>query len=117
MPKKIFKSAGKFFNNTAETYMYIFLPAVIVGIIVWLKNGKLLEPDRFIILSALVLNFVIMVWLYYKHSYMSLRHTMPILILIAVFIPDGFERIVRLFSGKKTDKKTVVRKMLYIILA
>jgi len=113
---RYWKALGKLCDNTARTFMYFFLPAVVIGLAVWLKKNSICNSDKFLITAALLLNFAILFWLYNKHHYMSIRHTMPMLIITALFIPIGFEKIMVWLSGKRFQKELLFKNTVIITL-
>ena len=103
-PLKITKAFCKIAANIGETLMWFFVPALLLGIYKKLKNLKWYEPEKFFIIAIIGLNIPVMIWLHYKHGYMSDRHTLPLLIIPILYIPLGLQefavRLQKLCSAK-----------------
>ena len=100
----IAKALGKLVNNTGETLMWFFLPALLIGMHKWFKEQKWHEPESFFVTAIIALNIPLMIWLYCKHGYMSNRHTLSLLIIPILFVPVGLQELViwyqKLFSKR-----------------
>jgi len=79
--------------NVGRTFMWFFVPALLVGVCKFLKKHKWYEPEKFFISTLIALNILLMIWLYCKYAYMSARHTMVLSIFTAFFIPFGLESL------------------------
>ena len=88
-PLNIAHALRKLVRNTSETLMWIFVPALLIGMYKWFKKHKWHEPEKFFIISIIFLNVPLMVWLYCKHGYIDDRHTLPLLILPILYVPVG----------------------------
>ena len=114
VPAKIVKAANKLLDNTLRTYMYYFTPAVLIGLFVWLRQDNQQNSSKFILKSALLINLAVLFWLFYTYKYISIRHSLPILLLIAIFTPLGIESIINYIyrnhsqQSKQLKKATVV---------
>ena len=115
-PEKIAKATKKFIDNSARTYMYYFLPSAVIGLVIWMRSRNKADSDRFIIGAALFLNIAILFWLYSKYEYMSIRHTMPIFVIVALFIPLGIERIAYWTSKTKPSVDDISKGIVIITL-
>jgi hypothetical protein len=87
----IAKAIVKLFENTGETLMWFFVPALFIGMYKWFRERKWHEPEKFLVLAVVILNIPIMILLHCKYGYMSLRHTLPLLILPILYIPVGLQ--------------------------
>ncbi len=100
----IAKAFGKLFENTGETLMWFFVPALFIGMYKWLKTRKWPEPERFFVTTVIVLYVPVMIWLYCRHGYTSYRHTLPLLIIPILYVPVGLQGLAswchKRFSGK-----------------
>lgn len=106
-PEQYCTASLQFVAEIAETYSYYFLPPALIGHAIWRRRTASANPSGFIISSALLLNFALMVWLYCEHHYMSLRHTLPAAMILAIFIPTGAHWIaVRLFKNHPSELST-----------
>jgi hypothetical protein len=92
-PSKIIKAFGKLVAGMSETLMWVFVPAMLIGMYKKFKVQKWYEPEKFFIIAIIVLNIPVMIWLYCKHGYMSDRHTLPLLILPILYVPVGLQEL------------------------
>lgn len=103
-PSNIAKAFGKLAGNIGETLMWFFVPALLVGMHKWFKARKWHEPEKFFVIAIIVLNVPVMVWLYCKYSYMSDRHTLPLLILPILYVPIGLQELAIWFQERFSRK-------------
>ena len=87
------KAFRKLVSNVGETLMWIFLPAMLIGMRTWFKKQRGSRPEGFFIIALILLNIPVMVWLYCRHGYMSDRHTLPLLIIPILYIPVGLQEL------------------------
>ena len=103
-PSNITRAFGKLFNNTGETLMWFFVPALFIGIYKKLKAQKWYEPEKFFIIAIAALYIPLMIWLHCKHGYMSDRHTLPLLIIPILYIPAGLQELSTWFQKRFSRK-------------
>jgi len=84
------KALGKLAQNIGETLMWLFLPAMFIGMAHWFRGRTWREPAVFVFSTLSWLYTVLMIWLYCRHGYMSERHTLPLLIVPILYVPIGF---------------------------
>lgn len=92
-PSNIMSAFNKLVENIGETLMWFFVPALLIGMYKKLKAQKWHEPEKFSIITLAALYISLMMWLYCKHGYMSKRHTLPLLIILILYIPAGLKEI------------------------
>jgi 4-amino-4-deoxy-L-arabinose transferase-like glycosyltransferase len=80
-------------QNIGETLVWFFVPAVLIGMHMWFKGRKWYEPKAFFIISLVILNVLLMIFLYCKYGYMSYRHTLLLLIFLAFYVPIGLQKM------------------------
>jgi len=108
IPSDIAGAFKKLLENIGETLMWFYVPALLMGIHKWLKKRKRNETETFFILALIVLNVPVMIWLYCKHGYMDVRHTLPLVVFMIFFIPTGLD-ILAGWLNEKCLKKNNVR--------
>ena len=91
VPSKVAGGVFKIFENTGDTLLWFFLLPYFIGIYLHFKKHKLLEPNQFFIVSLVIVNVPLMIWLYNSHGYMSDRHTFPLVVFTLFFIPTGIQ--------------------------
>jgi len=90
----------KLVGNVGDTVMWFFLPAVFAGLYDYLKKRSWLRPEQFFVIAWLATNVALVMWLYSKHSYMSNRHTLPMVVLLCLFIPGGLRVLSSLLCSR-----------------
>ncbi len=100
----IAKALGKIASNISETSMWFFVPALLIGAYKWFKSRKWDEPEVFFITAFIVLNILVMIWLYCKHGYMSDRHTLTLLIIPILYVPVGLQTLAEWFQKRFPGK-------------
>jgi hypothetical protein len=108
IPSDIAGAFKQLIENIGETLMWFFVPALLIGMHKWLKKRKWNEPETFFVTALIVLNVPVMIWLYFKHGYMDVRHTLPLVVFTIFFIPTGLDILAR-WLGEKCLKKNNVR--------
>lgn len=90
-PANIAAAIVKLADNEGRTFMWFFVPALLIGLCKSLKKRKWYEPEKFFIVTLITLNIFLMIWLYCKYDYMSARHSMALSIFTAFSVPVGLE--------------------------
>jgi hypothetical protein len=98
------KALGVLVENTGETLMWFFVPALFIGMYKWFKRRRWYEPEKFFVITAIALNIPVMIWLYCRHGYMSDRHTLPLLIIPILFVPVGLQELA-IWCNKKFSRQ------------
>ena len=118
----IIKAFGKLGQNIGETLMWFFVPAILIGMHTRFKMRKWHEPETFFLISLVVLNVLLMIFLYDKYGYMSYRHTLVLLILLVYYAPVGLQKSAiwfrHIFSGNANSISVAQRneKLWFLIL-
>ena len=100
MPSEIAGAFRRLSRNIGETLMWFFVPALLIGIHKWLKKRKWHEPETFFIIALIILNVPVMIWLYSKHGYMDVRHTLPLVVFMIFYVPIGICTLGDWLDGK-----------------
>jgi|GEM_PF-799841 len=114
VPSSIAKALGKLVNNLGETVMWVFLPALLIGTLNYIKRYKWSNDKPFFIQVFIALNIVMVVWLYCHSNYMSTRHTMPLVAITILFVPTGLKTISDWLQKKHPRPKGWVTILLVI---
>ncbi|MBN1975691.1 MAG: glycosyltransferase family 39 protein [Sedimentisphaerales bacterium] len=93
VPSETVKAFIKIFENVGDTLVWFFLLPYLIGIFLHFKKQKLIEPEHFFIIALVILNILIMIWLYCSHGYMSGRHTLPLVVFTIFYIPAGIDAL------------------------
>lgn len=100
----IAKALGKLFENTGETLMWFFVPALFMGMYKGFKARKWFEPEKFFVTAVIVFYVPVMIWLYCRHGYISYRHTLPLLIIPILYVPVGLQGLASLCRKRFSTK-------------
>lgn len=100
IPSHIAEAFLKIFENIGDTLMWFFLVPYLVGMYLFFKKKKFLEPEQFFIISLIIINVPLMIWLHCSHGYMSGRHTLTIVVFTIFFIPTGLQALATLLNTK-----------------
>jgi hypothetical protein len=99
-PSVIAKGLGKLAERVGETVMWFFAPALLLGIYGHFGKRGWHRPEKFFIITLVVLNVPLMVLLYCKYDYMSRRHTMPLVIFTIFYVSAGLQVIGGWLQGR-----------------
>jgi hypothetical protein len=86
---EIAKGLGKLSERVGETLMWFFVPPLLLGIYKHFRKCDWYKPEKFFIIALVVLNVPLIVLLYCKYSYMSRRHTLPLVIFTIFYASAG----------------------------
>jgi len=85
---KIPNGLWKLLNNLCETLMYYFVPALFIGLFYQLRK-KPRATDTFYVTAFILFNAALLLWLFNRTGYISKRHSLPLIIITALYIPVG----------------------------
>lgn len=89
--QKIAASIGKFIENAGETFMWFFILPLFLGMLEIFKRWKWIAPENFFIFALTAVNIPVMIWLHCRHGYMSQRHTMPLFVILSLYVACGLQ--------------------------
>jgi hypothetical protein len=94
-------SAVKVFERTGENLFYYFFVFSLIGFYQrFIKDfRKISDLERVLVISFILLNFVMLVWLYNFSGYLSRRHCLPMSLLFLFYCPGGIEFVSQKLSG------------------
>ncbi len=98
VPSEAGKAVFKIFENIGDTLMWFFLVPYLVGLVLFFKKKKLLDLEQFFIISLIIINFPLMIWLYCAHGYMSGRHTLTLVVFTIFFVTTGLQALAVLLN-------------------
>ncbi len=93
VPSGIIYAAGTIFENTGDTLVWFFLLPYLIGFFLHFKKHKPLENEQFFIIALVIINVPLMIWLYCSYGYMSVRHTLPLVMFTIFYIPAGLQAL------------------------
>ena len=100
VPSEAGKAAFKIFENIGDTLMWFFLVPYLVGLYLFFKKKKILDPEQFLIIALIIINVPLMIWLYCAHGYMSGRHTLTLVVFTIFFVTTGLQVLAALLNMK-----------------
>jgi len=107
MPTDILTALGRLARATSENLMYFFVLPLMVGLYCHFhRPRKILLTERFFIFALIALYLVMMLLLHINYSYIGRRHSMPIIVFTAFYIPVGLQILARWLS-KRTSKSSL----------
>ena len=98
---RVVKAVEKFTKNAFDNFSYFWLIPYAIGFIYYFKKRKFNEPEYFVFFLFCSLYFLLLVWLYCKHGYMSKRHTLPFFTLTSFFMAIGLECMDDWFKNRR----------------
>jgi hypothetical protein len=110
----IAKAAGELIENIGNILMWFFLPLLIIGLYIHLKERNLLQPKKFFIIALIITNIPLMIWLFCRSGYISGRHILPLVTFTIFYIPTGIYAIASRLEIKSPKGKP--RKNLWPII-
>ena len=109
MPGKIAKAIGELAGAMSENLMYYFLPALLIGIycrfpvrdgLCHINKPPVTEIEKFFMPAFAALNIVMLIALFYKWSYISRRHCMPLVVFTIFYVPIGLQVLADWFANR-----------------
>lgn len=107
--QQIAKAIAKLVDNLGETFMWFFILPLLPGMIYVFRQRKWIEPKNFFIFALIVFNITVMIWLHCRHGYMSQRHTMPLFVLLSLYVSCGLEILGRWIKLIIPSRRSAVR--------
>jgi len=102
------ESIIKIFEKTGENLFYYFFVFSLIGFYTQFIKGfkKINDIERIFVTSFILLNVIMLSWLFHNFNYLSRRHCLPLSLLFVFYCPVGLkivsEKISSLFKFKLT---------------
>jgi len=92
LPGNLIKAIARLMAEVSDNLMYFFILPLMIGIYSRLRRkSSTNEIERFFILVFIALNGVILLLLYCIYSYISRRHSLPLVTFTIFYIPVGLQ--------------------------
>jgi len=91
VPSGIAGALGRLIENIGDTLMWFFVPALLIGLQKSFRKVDWNEAKQFFTIIFAVLNIALMIWLYDMAEYMSVRHSLPLMVFTIFYIPAGLQ--------------------------
>jgi hypothetical protein len=102
---KVGRAVEKLFNRVGEMLSWFFLPMMVIGAIVWLRDPATPRPARFVAGWLMILTTLIVLWLHIRHGYISRRHILPMMAVCVCLVPIGLDALARWLSGRRDGER------------
>jgi 4-amino-4-deoxy-L-arabinose transferase-like glycosyltransferase len=108
------KAIIKVFERTGENLFYYFFVFSLIGFYTRFIKGfkKINDVEKIFTISFILLNVIMLSWLFYNFNYLSRRHCLPLSLLFVFYCPVGLKVI-----GEKIIFKFKPAFWFYILLA
>lgn len=100
VPSEMIRAFGTMFKNIGDTLMWFFLLPYLLGVFLHFRKHKLLEPEQFFIIALIIINVPLMIWLCSSYGYMSVRHTLPLVVFTMFYVPEGLQALATMLNVK-----------------
>lgn len=105
-PGKVAKAIGELAGAISENLMYYLMPALLLGIYCRIRTkASATETERLFMPAFAVLNIVILIVLFYKWSFLSRRHCMPLVVFTIFYVPIGLQISADFFANRFSKSK------------
>jgi len=115
-PLNVGKAVGVLLENIGQTVMWFFMPFLLIGTYSSLKKSAWKEPEVFYMIAFVLLNVLLLLWLYSTAGYMSTRHSMPLVMLTCLYVPVGLQMFVCRLDRKSPAKDGAHIKFIVLII-
>ncbi|MCK4851111.1 MAG: hypothetical protein KAT11_07160, partial [Phycisphaerae bacterium] len=106
-------------GNIGDTLEWIFVPTWIIGLYAAFRKTSQYKTPQFFIITLVVLNVALMVWLYTTYSYMDKRHSFPLVLFTIFYVPGGIELLaswLQKIKNKKTSWAANNKQLVFYVL-
>jgi len=100
------KAIIKVFERTGENLFYYFFVFSLVGFYARFIKGfkKIGDIEKIFVISFILLNVIMLSWLFYNFNYLSRRHCLPLSLLFLFYCPAGLRAVgEKISSGLKLN--------------
>jgi hypothetical protein len=104
-PGRLGPAVGQLAEGISEHLMYFFVPVLLAGVYCRFRKGSGVgNTERFFMTAFVSFNVVMLLLLYCSRGYMSRRHCMPLIVILALYLPIGLEKSACWFAEKLSKK-------------
>ena len=121
-PAKILNAVGRLIGEISDNLMHFFLLPLVIGLYAhFRRKSGASDIERFFMPVFVGFNVIMLLVLYYDWGYISRRHSLPLVVFLVLYIPEGLEIMARWFAEKfSRDRVQAVQqsqRFFYILLA
>ena len=120
-PVELLKAAGRLFEELSDNLMYYFMLPLVLGFYFhFRRKSEVTDIERFFMPAFIIFNVTILILLYYDWGYISRRHSLPLVVFLVLYVPEGLEIMAHWFEEKfrrgraQTDRQS--RQLFFILL-
>ncbi len=120
LPVELLKAAGRLLEELSDNLMYYFMLPLVIGFYShFRRKSELTDIERFFMPAFVFFNVAILFLLYYDWGYMSRRHSLPLVVFLVLYIPEGLEIMAHWFEEKfrRVQKDRESQRFFFILLA
>jgi len=101
LPVELLKAVGRLVSEVSDNLMYYFMLPLVVGFYShFRRKSEVTDIERFFIPAFVFFNVVILLLLYYDWGLISRRHSLPLVVFLVLYVPEGLEIMARWFEEK-----------------
>ncbi len=91
-PVVIIRAVGRLSGELADNLMYYFALPLLIGFYShFRRKSKATQVERLFMFAFFFLNVIMLLLLYYDWGYISRRHSLPLVVFLVLYIPEGLE--------------------------
>jgi 4-amino-4-deoxy-L-arabinose transferase-like glycosyltransferase len=121
LPVELLKAVGRLFEEISDNLMYYFMLPLVIGFYShFRRKSEATDIERFFMPAFVFFNVFILMLLYYDWGYISRRHSLPLVVFLVLYVPEGLEIMARWFEEKfrrgraQTDRQS--QQLFFILL-
>jgi hypothetical protein len=120
-PVKIAKAMGVFARNMSDNLLHYFVPALLIGAYVRVRQkSETGDIEKFFIPAFVLFNVMMMITLYLDSAYISRRHCLPLTVMLIFYVPAGLEILAKWindkFPGNQVQNNRHWRRYFFVLL-
>jgi hypothetical protein len=121
MPGKTVEAVGVFARDMSDNLLHYFVPALLIGVYVRLRQkSEIGDIEKFFIPAFVLLNVMMMIMLYRHWGYISRRHCLPLTVMLIFYVPAGLEILAKWiddkFPGNRVQNNRHSRRYFFVLL-
>ncbi len=100
-PAELLKAAGRLVGELSDNLMYYFMLPLVIGFYShFRRKSEVTDIERFFMPAFVFFNVIMLLLLYYDWGYISRRHSLPLVVFLILYVPEGLEIMARWFEEK-----------------
>jgi len=92
LPAKILNGVGRLIGEISDNLMHFFMLPLAIGLYArFRRKSEASDIKRFFLPALLWFNVIMLLLLYYDWGFISRRHSLPLVVFLVLYIPEGLE--------------------------